>query len=88
MKRNVAHAERRPLRGPDAATVVCDEFTASNMSRRNQVEIRADPGEIHLPVIKESNLRKDGWGDLHGPAFKSAITRHAAGFSNICPISS
>ena len=52
----------------------------SRINRERLKWIRAHPGEIHLPVIKESNLRKDGWGDLHGPAFKSTITRHAAGF--------
>ena len=71
---------------PSLGPRVADRLSRINRERLKW--IRAHPGEIHLPVIKESNLRKDGWGDLHGPAFKSAITRHAAGFSNICPISS
>ena len=38
------------------------------------------PGEIRLPRIGQNHLRKDGWGDLHGVAFKAAITRNASGF--------
>jgi len=39
------------------------------------------PGMVRLPKIKEQHLRKaDGWGELHGPAFKAAITRNASGF--------
>ena len=62
---------------PSLGPRVADRLSRINRERLKW--IRAHPGEIHLPVIKESNLRKDGWGDLHGPAFKSAITRHAAG---------
>ena len=71
---------------PSLGPRVADRLSRINRERLKW--IRAHPGEIHLPVIKESNLRKDGWGDLHGPAFKSTITRHAAGVSNISPISS
>ena len=71
---------------PSLGPRVADRLSRINRDRLKW--IRAHPGEIHVPVIKESNLRKDGWGDLPGPAFKSAITRHAAGFSYICPISS
>ena len=38
------------------------------------------PGMTPLPHIGDNNLRKDGWADLHGPAFKAAITRNASGF--------
>ena len=38
------------------------------------------PGLIRLPRIGLNNIRKDGWGDLHGPAFKAANTRNSAGF--------
>ena len=71
---------------PSLGPRVADRLSRINRERLKW--IRAHPGEIHLPVIKESNLRKNGWGEFHGPAFKSSNTRHAAGFSNICPISS
>ena len=38
---------------------------ADRLSRINRERLkwtRAHPGEIHLPVIKESNIRKDGGG--------------------------
>ena len=41
---------------------------------------RARPGEVVLPKIYLSNITRDGWGNLSGPAYKAAITRHAAPF--------
>ena len=38
------------------------------------------PGVSRLPKIFLSNVTADGWADLHGPAFKAAITRQAAPF--------
>ena len=39
---------------------------------------RARPGEVVLPKIYQSNITRDGWENLSGPAYKAAITRHAA----------
>lgn len=38
------------------------------------------PGLHKLPKIFLKSLRSNGWGDLHGPAFKAAIVRSAAPF--------
>ena len=40
----------------------------------------ARPGSNRLPAIKLSDIRKDGWGELHSPAIKAAMTREAAPF--------
>ena len=56
---------------------------AQRLSRINGERLiwqRNHPNEIRLPRIGQNHLRKDGWGDLHGPAFKAAITRNASGF--------
>ena len=40
----------------------------------------ARPGSNRLPAIKLSDIRKLGWGELHSPAIKAAMTREAAPF--------
>ena len=40
------------------------------------------PGVARLPKVLLGNVYNDGWADLHGPAFKAAITRQAAPFFN------
>ena len=38
------------------------------------------PGVSRLPMLKEKCFVQSGWGELHGPAFKAAVTRHAVPF--------
>ena len=40
----------------------------------------ARPGSNRLPTIKISDITKDGWATLHGPAIKSAMTKEAVPF--------
>jgi hypothetical protein len=49
-----------------------------NDRRMNHYDGR--PGVARLPKILLANVWHDGWADLHGPAFKAAITRQAAPF--------
>ena len=36
---------------------------------------------LRIPKFKMSNLNLEGWSELHGPLYKSAICRHCAQFS-------
>jgi hypothetical protein len=35
------------------------------------------PGVCKLPKLRMTKVFLDGWGDLHGPAIKAAMTREA-----------
>ena len=62
------------------------QFGANQGSRIDRInaELRswydARPGSNRLPSIRISDITKEGWGDLHGPAIKAAMTRQAAPF--------
>ena len=39
---------------------------------------KSRPGVVTLPKILTHNITSSGWGDLHGPAYKAAVTRQAS----------
>ena len=39
---------------------------------------KSRPGVATLPKILTHNITSSGWGDLHGPAYKAAVTRQAS----------
>ena len=52
----------------------------ASINLEKQLFYGRNPGLPPLPRIGQTHIRKDGWGALHGPAFKAAITRNSAGF--------
>ena len=56
-----------------------DERLATINARRLE-HYATRPGDHKLPKINMTNITRDNWGNLSGPAYKAAITRAAAPF--------
>ena len=55
----------------------------TRLQRLNEERLRWYSGHtslIRLPRLLLHSCQRDGWAELNGPAYKAAVTRHAAGF--------